>query len=443
MKQYIEQKDINKWSEKIAALPDASIIRNCLNKTELKHASMDANASRNYPMIFSDVIPTGKIQNQEKSGRCWIFAGMNFLRQKAIKKNQLEDIIFSAAYLTFWNNVEKANYVLEAIIDTRKEPLDSQIVRWIMENPVNDGGQWEMLCNLVNKYGIVPASVMPENQHSNNTNEMNRCIASKLRKAACVLRRMSDENASVEKLRRKKEEIMAEFYQMFSLLIGEPPQRFDYEYYDKKGQFHRLAKVTPREFYQIMVDVSMNEYVSLVNAPMYNKKMSELYTVKYLGNVWEGEQIKYLNVEMSVIKEMVLKQLAGGEGVWFGSDVMHMCDKGTGIMAKDLYHFDNILHVDFSMEKGERLDYGESRLNHAMVITGVNLNDGVPNRWKIENSWGEEYGDKGYFVMDDRWFDEYVYQVTIHKKYLSYEMRKMFEQSVNILEPWDPLGSLA
>jgi bleomycin hydrolase len=192
-----------------------------------------------------------------------------------------------------------------------------------------------------------------------------------------------------------------------------------------------------------MAGISLRDYVSLVHVPMSDKRFSTLYTVKYLGNVWEGEPIHYLNLEMPTIKELVLRQLSDGEGVWFGSDISHMCDRETGMMVRNLFQLAETLGADLAMDKGQRLDYHESRLNHAMVIRGVNIVDGRPNRWKVENSWGKEVGDEGYFLMDDGWFDEFVYQAAIHKKYLPADLLALLRQPATVLRPWDPLGSLA
>lgn len=445
MKSFIEKTNLECWSKALSEKPGATAIMNALNGTSLKQIAYNPNAKRDNIAVFSNEIKTGPIQHQHKSGRCWLFAGMNFLRQKAVTnpKNDFKDIVFSGSYMVFWHNMEKANYFMEMIIDTKDDSLDDRTVRWILQNPVCDGGQWGMFNGLVKKYGVVPKEAMPENQQSDNTGEMNGRVATKLRQSAAKLRDMAAKGASVEELRAEKEKILSDFYTLYSLSLGEPPKVFDYEYYDKDGNYKRIENITPQDFYAQYVDVELDDYVCLVNAPMYDKKMNELYTVKYLGNMWEGERIIYLNVEIDEMKKYVLAQLEAGETVWFGSDCIKQSDRPTGLFVHNLFDYESVYLTDFSMTKGERLDYNDSFPNHAMVFTGVNLADGVPNRWKVENSWGEDLGAKGYFVMSDGWFNEFVYQVIINKKYLPEDVQKKFEGEPVVLAPWDPLGALA
>lgn len=416
---------------------------NAVIKSGIDETSTNSQSIINSQFTFSNEIDTGKVTNQKSSGRCWMFAGLNVLRQRIIEQYNLKDFELSQCYTMFWDKLEKSNYFLESIIDTLDKPVDDRLVMWILANPIQDGGQWDMLANIIEKYGVVPKYVMPETFHSSSSGKMNSLVALKLRQSALTLRKLHEGGASVESIRNEKEKILDEIYKMLCLFLGEPPKKFDFEYKDKDEKFHRCKDLTPMKFYDEFVDVNIRDYVSIINAPTDDKKFNNAYTVAYLGNVKGAKDIKYLNVNIDTLKELAVKQLEDNQTVWFGCDVGKLSNSTIGIMDDNLYNYDQVLGTNLELSKGERLEYGESCLTHAMVLTGVNISDGKPNRWKVENSWGDEKGDKGYFVMSDSWLEKFTYQVVINKKYLSKEQLKAYEKEPLVLNPWDPMGSLA
>ncbi|MCD6234547.1 MAG: aminopeptidase [Candidatus Neomarinimicrobiota bacterium] len=415
-----------------------SIIQNGIDKTVLNHDSTVQNI-----FTFSHEIPTGKITNQEKSGRCWIFAALNTFRFAIAQKIKVKDFELSQSYPLFWDKFEKSNYFLENIIETRNETTDSRIVMWLMKNPVQDGGQWDMFAGLVEKYGIVPKQAMPETFHSSNTHRMNQLLTLKLRASASRLREMAAKGAGEDDLRTEKEQILEKIYDMLVSFLGNPPVSFDFEYRDDDKKYHDDRNLTPLTFYEKYLDKKPADYISVIHAPTEDKPFMKTYTVQFLGSVLEGRPVKYLNVDIKTLKSLALAQLKAGEPVWFGCDVGQLSDRESGVMDTQLFLYEDALETTFDLDKAGRLNYGESMLTHAMVFTGVHCVNEKPVRWKVENSWSEKSGKEGFFIMTDEWFDEYNYQVVIHKKYLSPELRQAAEQKPVVLKPWDPMGSLA
>lgn len=427
------------WRSKIVS---NAIIKNGINNTALNRDSIIKMQH-----TFSEEIKTGKITDQKKSGRCWLFAGLNKLRYAIAQKLDLnlsekEGFELSQAYLMFWDKLEKANYFLESIIETRREKTDSRLVMWLLNDPMQDGGQWDMFINLVEKYGIVPQYVMPESFHSSDSSLMDKILNLKLRECSKVLREDLKEREERE-LRVKKEGMIKEFYALLCHFLGEPPKVYDFEYRDKKNNFHRDRNLTPLKFYKKYSSVKVSDYISIINAPTKYKPFGKTYTVKYLGNVKEGRKVLYLNLKIEELKELAISQLKDKEPVWFGCDVGQMLGTKAGIMDLDLYNYKEVLDISFDLSKADRLNYGDSLLTHAMVFTGVNLVEDSPNRWKVENSWGKDNGKNGFFVMSDEWFNQFMYQVVVNKKYLSEEFLAALEKTPIELEPWDPMGSLA
>ena len=407
-------------------------------------------SSRNYvtereiPHEFSISLEQGAVTNQKRSGRCWMFAALNCMRFQVIKKQNLEDFELSQSYPLFYDKLEKANYFLESILDTLDEPTDGRLIAHLLAAPLNDGGQWDMLCSIVEKYGLVPKTAMPESVSSSATQEMVSYMTEKLREYACVLRKGHKAGKSMEQLKKEKEAMMETVYRMLCISLGKPPRTFTFEYRDKDGNFHREANLTPKAFYEKYVGLCLDDYVSVINAPTEDKPFYRSYTVQYLGNVKEGRPVKYVNLPIEEMKQAAIAQLKDGEPVWFGCDVGKRSFRDGGLMDTGIYDVETLFDTDFPMTKAERLEYGQSLMTHAMVFQGVNLDEnGRPDRWRVENSWGEEAGKKGYFVMSDRWFDEYNYQVVVNKKYLSSKALEAYEKEPVRLNPWDPMGSLA
>ena len=393
--------------------------------------------------VFSIDLATGKVANQKQSGRCWMFAALNTFRHKLLTTFQLKDFELSQNYTFFWDKYEKANYFYENILNTADQPVTSREVAFLLQTPQQDGGQWDMIVSLFQKYGVVPKSVMPESSNSSNSRDLNNYLNKLLRKHAVLLRQMVLEEATEEEIQANREAMLQEVYNLLAISLGTPPTVFDFEYRDEEKNYHLDQGLTPQSFYDKYVDVDLDEYISIINAPTEDKPFMKSYTVDMLGNVVDGKQVKYLNLEMEDFKALAVKQLEQGESVWFGCDVGQSSTRDSGIMALDAYDVEDLFDVDLTMTKAERLDYGESLMTHAMVLTGVDLIDGQATKWKVENSWGEKVGEKGFFVMSDEWMDEYTYQIVVHKEFLTPEQLAAFEAEPTVLAPWDPMGALA
>ena len=420
--------------------PRNRIRSHAIAKVGVNDASENALENAQHPLTFSIELETGDITSQNHSGRCWLFAALNTFRVEIIRRLNLKTFELSQTWAMFWDKLERANYFLENILDTLHEPLDGREVAFLLTDPMGDGGQWDMFCALIDKYGIVPKAQMPETFHSSNSGMMNTLLTRKLREQAIELR---EAGISKESLQVRKEAMLSEIYNMLCLCLGEPPTQFDFAWRDESKTYHSDPGITPKEFFDKYVGLHLDDFVSIINAPTVDKPYYRTFTVQYLGNVRGGRSVKYLNLPVDEQKSLAVAQLKDNQPVWFGCDVGKMLDRKNGLMGMNTYDYEALLGVSFPMTKAQRLDYHESVMTHAMVLLGVNLVDEKPTRWKVENSWGEDSGQKGFYVMTDDWFSEYNYQIVVHKKYLSPEQLQAWELDPIQLKPWDPMGSLA
>lgn len=419
-------------------------VKQAIAKVGIADASIDNNMLRRHSFVFSDETNRGDITNQKSSGRCWMFAALNTARVDTMKKLDIKTFEFSQNYTLFWDKLEKSNYFLENIIDTVEEPLNSRLVQHLLFDPIQDGGQWDMFSGLLEKYGAVPKSVMPETYHSSNTRDLNSLLTGKLRDFAAKLRDAYKAGKTKEDLLVQKDEYLYFVYNLLVKTLGEVPTTFTYEYKDKEDKFHRIKDITPQDFFKEYVAWDLEDRVSLINAPTEDKPYGKAYTVKYLGTVKEAKPVTYINVPIDVLKDAAVTAIKDGEPVWFGCDVGKMLDRKAGIMDHHAYDYEATLGDTIELTKAQRLDYGESLLTHAMVFVGVDLDeDGKPINWKVENSWGDTSGDKGIYSMSDKWFEEYNYQITVSRKYVDEKWLKALKEPVTELEPWDPMGALA
>ncbi|MDI9498717.1 MAG: C1 family peptidase [Bacillota bacterium] len=432
------------WQARLASDPRARAVAGALARCGIAEASLDNQVFRRHPFVFSIETETGEITDQERSGRCWMFAALNTARVETMRRLNVETFEFSQNYTLFWDKLEKANYFLESILATLDEPLDGRLVAHLLQAPVQDGGQWDMFAGLLAKYGAVPKSLMPETFDSANTGQLVRVLTAKLREFACRLREGHAAGQSREDLAARKDDMLYYVYQLLVLTLGEPPSVVDFAWRDREKQHHRISGVSPQDFFQRYVGWKLDDCISLIHAPTADKPYGRCYTVKYLGSVHEGRPIRYINVPIEVLKESALRQLRDGHPVWFGCDVGKYLLRDSGIMDEQAFRYGETLGESFLMTKAQRLDYGESLLTHAMVFTGVDLDDaGRPLTWRVENSWGEKSGTKGFYSMSDGWFDEYNYQIMVDRRYIDAEWLAALEQPLVELEPWDPMGALA
>ena len=424
--------------------PQHRPMMNAIHQSGLDGVAVNYDLKRRMRHTFSLELTTGKITSQNSSGRCWMFAALNTMRAEVMEKLNLETFEFSQAYPLFFDKLEKSNWFLENILETLDVPTDDRVIAHLLGAPLNDGGQWEMFSNLIRKYGVVPKDCMPESFHSSNTGTMNKFLQLKLKEYACTLREQYAAGTPQDTLAAQKKDMLFEIYRMLCLCLGTPPTEAFFEGYDKDKNFVRVGPMAPTAFFQEYVGWDLDDYVSLIHAPTADKPYYNTFTVRFLGNVAGGREVKHLNLPVEEVKQAAIAQMQDKKLVWFGCDVGQMLSRSWGTMDMQSADWGGALGTCFPMNKAQRLDYGESAMTHAMVFCGVNLDqEGKPNRWKVENSWGDKAGNDGQFLMSDEWFSEYTYQVVVHKKYLTQQQREAWEQTPHMLKPWDPMGSLA
>jgi len=423
-----------------AANPAYRITQNAVTKVGILDVALDRDVVTGTDHSVSHLIDDWKVTNQKKSGRCWLFAGLNLLRVGAMSAMNVKDFEFSQNHIMFWDKLERANYYLNAIVETRDREVDDRTVAHLLGSVADDGGQWNMFVSLVGKHGLVPQSVMPETQSSSETARMNGILRKVLREGAMTLRELDGGDDVLDKARS---EIVGVVHRILSVHLGTPPERFDWQWTDKDRKFHRDGMLTPVEFAARYATLPIEEYACLVHDPRATSPYGRTFTVDQLGNVVGGPAVTYLNVEMELLKRLAQEQLVGGEPVWFGCDVGQQMSLDLGLWDAALYDYGSIYDHEFAMGKADRLVYRESLMTHAMLFTGVDVIDGVPRRWRVENSWGDEKGVKGYWTMNDSWFDEYVFEIAVPRRLLPPELAERLDDEPIVLPAWDPMGSLA
>ena len=383
---------------------------------------------------FSIEVKTGAVTAQEKSGRCWMFAALNIVRERIGAKCGLKDFELSENYAAFYDKLEKANNVLDLAVKYADRPLDDRMMEYILAG-FHDGGYWDMAADILRKYGAVPKWVMPETWQSSNTATFMKLFNSLLRKDICELRNMVSEGKDTGERRK---EMLFELYRAECIAFGEPPKTFHFEYRDKEGVYHADRNITPVQFFEKFADFDPDAFVTVTNEPTSLKKMNSLYQFHYIGSMAESN-VRCLNLPMEDLKTLAVAQLKDGVPVWFGCDSGAYGDRKNGVWDPASFAYGNVLGgADFFMNKKDRLEYRDSYATHAMILTGVNFDEeGKPERWKIENSWGSEVGKKGYFVCSDRYFDEFVYEVIIDRKYLNEAQKEILNQTPYEINPWN------
>ncbi|MFQ6678398.1 MAG: C1 family peptidase [Fidelibacterota bacterium] len=445
MKSTILLKNIKSYRKSTNKNPQVRLARNAAIRGDIMDVALDWEAFRKIDHTFSELISGEmKVTNQKSSGRCWGFAGLNLFRIYLGRKYNLKKFEFSQNYFMFCDKLEKSNYFLENIIKTVDEPRDGRLVMHLLMDPIQDGGQWHMFTNLIEKYGVLPQSEMPESYQSSQSMRMNRMITRKLRGFAKDLRTGYEKGSDIKKLRAMKDNMLRIVYQMLTICLGTPPEKFDWQVRDKDKKFRRFENLTPKKFFEDHVGLNLKDYVCLINCPMSDKTYKEVYTVDYLGNVIEGNIIRYLNLPSKRLKDAASSSIKDDNPVWFGCDVGKHFHRNLGVMDMDIFDYELFYSTEFPMTKGDRLEYGDSQMTHAMLFTGVDIDGkGYPRKWRVENSWGDKRGDKGYDIMTDSWFNEYTYEVVVHKDYVTKDELAIYQKDPVRLPPWDPMGALA
>ena len=439
-------------------------LRTAFDEREANHVAMNAvtqvgidevahnyNRSRLLQHRFSVSIDNGGVTSQAHSGRCWLFSSLNvarFVARKALNiddestANPMGDFELSQNYAMYYDKLERVNYFLRdvAALVRAGEPVDSQLMRFLMGDVMGDGGQWIMAMNIYKKYGAVPKQFYPETASSQNTSQMNDQLRRLLHQATAHM--VANPDGIDEIIDRTLEA----GHRILTIHLGTPPTSFDWEWTDKDGVFHRDGRITPQEFWKRYVNAGLEDYVCLVDDPRPEHPKGRKIGIEHLGNVAGGDPTEYLNVPVEVMKDCARRLMSEqGLPVWFGADCHPMMDRKAGQWATDLFEYGRVYGVDFDMDKEQRVRFGDSAQNHAMAFVGVDVADDgrTTNRWRVENSWGGDIANKGYFTMSDDWFSQYVYEVAVPKSMLSEEYRQAFDQDAIMLPAWDPMGALA
>jgi|TARA_B100002052_G_scaffold157652_1_gene143686 bleomycin hydrolase len=421
--------------------PSAKVAQNAVTGNNVASVSLRRDLVQEVDFTFSTKLDDWKATNQKSSGRCWLFATLNLFRPGTMKKMNVKEFEFSQAHIHFWDKFERSNHFLEAIIETSDRAVDDRTIHFLLSDPIGDGGQWNMAMNLIRKHGLVPKSAYPESNSSSSTRWMNSILKDILRSTASELREIIGSGGTVEDARTHKESRMKDIWRVLCIHLGTPPESFDWQWRDKDKEFHRRGKITPQEFAEEFVDIDWEDYVCIVNDP--RNEYYRTYTVEYLQNVAGGPPVVYLNVPSDEMKSITQKILEDGLPVWMGCDVGKQMDRKRGLWDANLFETNELYGVDYGMSKADRLRYGQTMMTHAMLFTGVDVVDGKPRRWRVENSWGDDSGEKGFYTMNDSWYDEHMFEIATARKYLSEKMLDGLETEPTVLDAWDPMGSLA
>lgn len=404
---------------------------------ELAHTRASRNGADTY---FSHKVESKGITDQKRSGRCWLFTGLNVLRSQMMAAHDLPELKLSQAHNFFYDQLEKSNLFLQSIIDSADKPMDDKRVDWLFRNPLSDGGQFTGLADNILKYGVVPASVMGETFSTDNTSRISSLIALKLREDGLELRKMKEEGKTDEEIQSRKGDMLKEVYRMLAMTMGEPVESFTWTRYDKNGKPVSTKTYTPLEFYKEFAGNDLkNDYVMLMNDP--SRPYYKLYEIDLDRHVYDGDNWRYVNVPIEDIKEIAIESIKDSTMMYFSCDVGKFLDRDKGYLDPDAYDYESLMGVEFGMDKADRIRSYASASSHAMTLMAVDLDEnGKPKKWMVENSWGSGAND-GHLIMTDKWFDEYMFRLVADKKYAPKRVLDVLKQTPELLPAWDPLFS--
>ena len=408
-------------------------LHNALNAASINVLAASADKIAMIDTHFSDEVKTKGRTNQLSSGRCWLFTGLNVLRARMIDKHDLGAFTFSQNYLFFYDQLEKANLFLQGIIDTADKPIEDRTVDWLFHNPIGDGGQFTGVSNLIMKYGVVPSNVMPETLSANSTSQMSSQLSNKLREDGLRLRAAKAKERPAMKL-----QMLKEVYRILALCLGVPPTEFTWARYNSKGEFVSEKNYTPQSFYQEFIGEDLeNNYIMVMNNPTV--EYGKVYEIEYDRHVYDGQNWVYLNLPIERIKEMAIASIKDNTALYFSCDVGKFLDRKRGIADLGNFDYGSLLGVTFGMDKKERIQTHASGSTHAMTLIAVDLKDGKPVKWMVENSWGADSGYRGNIIMTDEWFNEYMFRLVVEKKYVPADIMALMNQKPILLPAWDPM----
>jgi len=437
----ITRKQVVELRKGFNAKSSNKVAQNAVTNVQLPDLTLNRDLVQDIDDSFSTKLDDWKVTAQMRSGRCWLFATLNLLRVGSMKKMNLKNFEFSQAHIHFWDKFERANHLLEAVIETSDRPVDDRTIHFLLSDPIGDGGQWNMAMNLIRKHGLVPKSAYPESNSSSATRWMNAELKNILRSSACEIRAIVDGGGSIDEARAHKEKRIADIWNMLCIHLGTPPKTFNWQWRDKDNEFHRNGRMTPQQFAAEFVDIDWEDYVCIVNDP--RNEYYQTYTVDFLQNVAGGPPVVYLNVPSKEMKGVTQKLLEDGMPVWMGCDVGKGMDRKRGLWDAELFDVRGLYGVEYGMDKADRLRHNQTMMTHAMLFTGVDVVNGRPRRWRVENSWGQDTGQKGYYTMNDSWYDQYMFEIAAPTSYLNEKMQAGLETEPVVLPAWDPMGSLA
>ncbi len=419
--------------------PADKALRNAIGANDIRKLALNQDNRQAMDTYFSVKVNSKGITDQQSSGRCWLFTGLNVMRAKAIAKYNLSSCEFSQVYSFFYDQLEKANLFLQGVIETAKQPMDSRQVEWLFKNPLSDGGTFTGVADVVGKYGLVPKEAMPETYSSENTSRISSLITLKLREEGLRLRQLAAEGKGKSQLQKEKTATLGTVYRMLTLAFGVPPTEFDYTVRDAQGKPLAVEHHTPKSFFEKYGDPQLlGSYVMLMNDP--TREYYKVYEIDYDRHSYDGHNWRYVNLPIEEIKEMAIASLKDSTMMYFSCDVGKCLNSERGLLDLNNYDYGALMGTQFTMDKKQRIQTFASGSSHAMTLMAVDLDaNGKPKKWMVENSWGANSGYKGHLIMTDEWFDEYMFRLVVETKYVPAKVQELLKQKAILLPAWDPM----